>query len=855
MKIDNSLFRFVLEKKKKGGTVLPLLLCLMLLAGVFGGGVVLGGSLAGQDSNASVHAGSPPKEGKTEDALNETDGGMNLASAEEDEYVEGNYITSTYLAGMTRDKYKDAVSPYGYTYGTAITGLSRQDSIVLKADFAVEELGIEYWTEIIQLFEDPELKHPIGNGWEYDKENGTVTLSPTNYPVGQIMVSGLSTEVVNRYEHGNVSFFPKDSGTDWGNLGTMYLATYIDLKTGKMRDVPQVQVVTLEGELPDTPRLAYSFTDDGRLHFNWTSVAGAEEYFICSMRYSEEYGLNSVMSVIATTGDTEWTSEAPEYGGITANARFFNYEVAQDDWYDEYDREKRIAEYGEEPIAIHHTENRYIYCVIAVSSTGSSMMSNAVDILDIQENLPVCVAYDTWVQNGYSYSGYENPEGLSPYGYVTMADGMTAMKLIDYYTEKAVMVEDRYVYTDEEGNFLEGKNLKVLKIPYRIEGTAFEDVAVVVDYEESNLEKDLAAIEEREDLLRKKAGDVLLDTDISFDEEEEAAREVREVDFAITANSALSEYLARNMLSGVTVIDVSEFGEAADASYLSDALLEAYYQNPLILGISGYRINRRGTAVKVAYDDQAAATAKKQEEIKEKVAEIIAQIITPDMTDLEKELAINHYLCNTCEYDDAALENARQSNYQYVDSEFNDSFTAYGALINGKCVCAGYAGAFKLLADAAGLEAVVVTGVMEGNLPHAWNKVKIDGEWEILDVTNNDNEFLVNALFNLPDEAGNRTLTEDSDYVLDGYMRNYAATNGQREYYRINNMYFDFDEVGAMLARQVQENGSALLRTEYSLDDETFNRIGQDVYAELDEEMELYGYYWMGVIYLTTRAD
>ena len=398
---------------------------------------------------------------------------------------------------------------------------------------------------------------------------------------------------------------------------------------------------------------------------------------------------------------------------------------------------------------------------------------------------------------------------------------------------------------------MEGKNVNVLKVPYRIEGTPFEDVACLEDYDESHLEEDLRFLEEREELLRKKAGDVVLRNDITFAKEEIAPIKIRRIDIPITANSALSEYLAMNMLAGTGVIDVSQFPEAADSDMLADALLEAYYQNPLILGIEGYRINRAGTAVKVVYEETAESLSEKQNEIKQAVLQVTRNIITDDMTDLEKEFAINQYLCDTCEYDDDALENAESNDFRYVDSEFRDSFTAYGALLNGRCVCAGYAAAFKLLADAAGLDSVVVTGTLEGTLPHAWNKVRIDGEWEILDVTNNDNEFLQNALLNLPDEAGRRTLTEDADYALDGYLRNYAANNGQKEFYRLNGMYYTYDRIAEKLAEQLEENGTARLRTEYALDDEIFNRIGREVYDYLtDEDAELYGYYWMGVIYL-----
>ena len=878
MKIDNNSFLFLLQKKKKGGAVLPVLVCLALvivllgtgfLSGLFVGrsSILTAGGLKPQDGTGSLSAiGEVDGEvaelvGRIEDAENENsnnedsnneDSYSSVTDGEEEIFVDGEYVTATYLAELTKDKYKEETSPYGYTYGPAITGLTRHDPIVIHLGFDPYELGIEYWTELINLYENPELMSEVGpSSWEYDENTGTLTLYPSNYARGLVWVSMLSTDVVRRYVHDDLNFFPYDAGNDWGNLGTMYLASYVDLKTGEKLEVPEVQMVTFKGELEDTPRLAYSFTDDGRVHFNWTNVDGADEYFICEIEYDENNGYSTGMRVIGVTGDTEWTSEASEFGSITTNTTFRNFTVAQEEWYEDWCREERIAEYGEEPVSVYKTEFRGNYCVIGVCEEGTSMMSNCIDILDIQANLPVAIATETWQANGFNYGSYEKVEDLQPYGYITMADGITNMKLIDYDTANAMVVEERYIYTDEEGNYIEGKNIEVLKVPYRIEGTPFEDAFLITDYDEDNFEKDLAFLEEREEMLRKRAGDVEISTDIEFEEEEEdTEEEVRRTAFEITANSALSEYLALNMLSGVKVIDVSEFPEAADMSTLSDALLEAYYQNPLILGISGYRTNKDGTAVKVVYDDDAATNAIKQEEIKEKVTEIVSQIITDDMTELEKELAINEYLCATCIYDDAALENAEENNFAYVDSSFDDSFTAYGALINGRCVCAGYAAAFKLLADAAGLDAVVVTGVLDGNLPHAWNKVRIDGEWMILDVTNNDTEFLVNALLNLPDEAGNRTLTEDSDYVLDGCMRNYVADNGQREFYRINNMYFPYDEVAEEIIAQLSEDGTALLRTEYELDDETFDRIAKEVYAGLDEDAELYGYYWMGVIYL-----
>ena len=283
-------------------------------------------------------------------------------------------------------------------------------------------------------------------------------------------------------------------------------------------------------------------------------------------------------------------------------------------------------------------------------------------------------------------------------------------------------------------------------------------------------------------------------------------------DTEIFANSALSEYLAAGMLGGTECIDLSSFPEAKNVDLVEDALLEAYYQNPLILGVQGYRVDRSGTKVWIEYDNTARMQAKQQEELKEKIFQVISKIVKSHMTDEEKELAINQYLCDTIVYDDDALLNAQENDFRDIDEKYYDSFTAYGALINGKCVCSGYAAAFKLLADAADLESIVVTGFLDGGLSHAWNKVKSDNDWQIVDVTNNDNEELINALLNHPSSVGDRVLAED-----------------------------------------LLSDGKAVLRTDYALNDEQFYQIAGSVYDILGEDINLYGYYWIGVIYLTTE--
>lgn len=361
-------------------------------------------------------------------------------------------------------------------------------------------------------------------------------------------------------------------------------------------------------------------------------------------------------------------------------------------------------------------------------------------------------------------------------------------------------------------------------------------------------------IEKRQEQLRNRAGarDIEIEEAQTEDEAGGDSQNVYETDYKITANSALSEYLAANMLTGASMIDLSDFPESADQQYLSDAWMEAVYQNPLILGVKSAGIADGGKTLMVQYDTDPAAMEEKQKEIAEEVKRVTGEIITDDMSELDKELAINQYLCDTAEYDMDALDNAEKNNFETVDEQFNDSFTPYGVLLNKSGVCASYAGAFKLLADEAGLESIVVTGNLEGELPHAWNKIKIDGEWQIVDSTNNDNELIFNALLNLPDKAAGKVLVEDDRYVLDTRIAHYQAPTDKMEYYRLQNKYFQKDQIADSLTAELKKGNAAVLRTDYDLNDQQFNDIAMKVLEEYGND-DLAGYYWMGVIYLTDQ--
>ena len=117
-------------------------------------------------------------------------------------------------------------------------------------------------------------------------------------------------------------------------------------------------------------------------------------------------------------------------------------------------------------------------------------------------------------------------------------------------------------------------------------------------------------------------------------------------------------------------------------------------------------------------------------------------------------------------------------------------------------------------------------------------------------MTNNDNEYFFNALLNLPSSVGDRVLVEDKNYLLDKRLAEYTGESDANEYYHITDNYFPVQEVAEKLSAELKENGEVTLRTDYELNDREFHEITEAVFEIMGDDAELYGHYWLGVIYL-----
>ena len=821
---------------------------------------------------------------------------------------EGGMIDTSVLLSNLREQFDDRER---LDFQESMLRVSPDQEFYVDLAFCVRrDTDFTYLTEVFGVFKCDSLDQDraVSANWRYETnahnpeiEEGYTRLfiRPGTIPTGRVWGSYVEVYVwdwENRVilpDSGEFYLHEASMGDTWGFLSHFYLALKVDPETAEVLDRPIVTIFTIDNAL-EAPQSEFFVTEDGFGGFRWEAVDGADYYVILTTGLREGSPFN-IMHPIASTTDTYWihpkNTEANR--NVLMNTKLNGFGISDD---------LRI---GTDPDGYWPEMRFYNFSVIAVNSETYSALGPIHRGEDIGARLPRTLAYTT-IRNeaGEGATMLWAPAiGVLPtYRAIVMCNGSIVHRRIVYDFDAAWLENERSIRaSDTEG-------IADLRIPFVIEGTVFNDTMNVRNVNLETFEQELEAfrqqlddsaprgggtlgdfftdnvtesndddngINNEDDISQPSADDTIESTADGQNDNDDVVNDRVTNDRAandedgendlptgvapteipdmtgdrIFAHSALSAYFALNLMAANEAIDLSGFPEITNWNNLTDAFFEALYQNPLALHVNSVSMEAGSSILLVEYRESASTIHRQQNAIRQIVPEIIADIITADMTDLEITFAINNFLVDTTDYDYAALENAEQNNFKYVDSRYNDSFTAYGILINRVGVCAGYAAAFRLLADEAGLESIVVTGYLEGFLPHAWNRVNIDGQWHTVDVTNNANEYLQNAILNLPDNKAQRILIEDRKFVLDAYLGNFRSNDGSNEYFRVTERFFEADEIAAEIARGITEEGSVTLRTTHDLDEELFFEIAQEVMDILNVD-NIFGFHWIGVIWM-----
>ena len=121
------------------------------------------------------------------------------------------------------------------------------------------------------------------------------------------------------------------------------------------------------------------------------------------------------------------------------------------------------------------------------------------------------------------------------------------------------------------------------------------------------------------------------------------------------------------------------------------------------------------------------------------------------LNSMQKAKLIHDYLIENVSYD-----------YKDVDADTVtwDCASAYSALVKHTAVCEGYASAYKLLMNMAGIPAITVS-----NENHAWNMVNLDGKWYHVDVTFDDAKINGTENDDLSEEYHYEYFLKSDDYI------------------------------------------------------------------------------------------
>lgn len=102
--------------------------------------------------------------------------------------------------------------------------------------------------------------------------------------------------------------------------------------------------------------------------------------------------------------------------------------------------------------------------------------------------------------------------------------------------------------------------------------------------------------------------------------------------------------------------------------------------------------------------------------------------IPSNRSEYQRELLIHDILVRDTAYASEAVDMAE---------EYTAASTVYGALVEHRAICSGYAQAFKLLCNRTGIACSTVKGESKGE-GHMWNLARISGSWYHVDVTWDD---------------------------------------------------------------------------------------------------------------------
>jgi predicted transglutaminase/protease len=533
----------------------------------------------------------------------------------------------------------------------------------------------------------------------------------------------------------------------WGLLPMYYLVQYNDLETGKLLEHPIVRRIRVsdEGFLSRPQNVAVNEEDNGTFTVSWDPVEGAESYYLVHLNSTDTKGVTRLNpKLMAETSATSWNSDQREEGERKLDT-YLN--TALRDFFTEEDYKGLNSDGGftdEELDAMLNGKGAQV-AVIAKKGVKVSKMSDLLDISDTMGNTPIKIASSAWLQLNPNNSDFQSLSDIPTQIPMVMADGHTRLLPIIVDPERSwIQTGNPRTTRDPQAS---------LHVSYHIGHSRFTNTFIVHNFDPSTYLNDLAKLKDDQEKNNRSG---YISTNLTYSKEstskapeDKIARTFPDTPVQVLGSSALSKYIAANLMSGYTDISLADFEEATSPTRVWDALDEAKDQNGLVPFIINANISGSDKVLHVelgttSATDQHLSPKDYSAQINSAADKVVADIIKPGMDDAAKVRAINSWIIARTTYNYDSYHRTQEiwanpdPKTHRLPPELTPDHDAGGVFFKGTTVCEGYANAFQLLALKSGVTSIVVTGTVTNGGGHAWNQVKINGQWKTVDVTWND---------------------------------------------------------------------------------------------------------------------
>ncbi len=186
----------------------------------------------------------------------------------------------------------------------------------------------------------------------------------------------------------------------------------------------------------------------------------------------------------------------------------------------------------------------------------------------------------------------------------------------------------------------------------------------------------------------------------------------------------LQTYIYNELLNCNPDIRIDNSKYEFKAEEIRDIYCNVINDNPDLFYVSStyslsvYRVSKNVAAIKPYYTMSAQEIADAKI-VFDKGVEKALSVVDNSMDDMQKALVLHDYVCDLANYEKAG----------------EVSHSAYGFFKDQKIVCAGYSLAYSYLLNKVGVQCEYMSS---SKMHHAWNLIKIKGNWYHADLTYDD---------------------------------------------------------------------------------------------------------------------